>query len=350
MFIEKHTDTINGEKIPLIFLKSLNVQAFPCGRRRSTVLSDGYSRIPFDPEARLNTESNSLKHSGANGFTKTYIESWDEVYNQLTVSLAGYMFNIDLESDYVTPVKFGNSLATVSGSNISDNIYLNILIEDTSLFSGKPRAYNTSILSSLAASDDESALDLLAADKLEKSSSEDDYYFSGLAFSPAPLTSAVRKVYSKDIGFRTRDDFSFIDTSVGLRKRVVSLHLLEKVDGTWKIHEPAYLPQIEHGTEENSVYISNLEVNKLSLEEADITKAEIDEAILDNATVLSKLTVHNSNNSAEIDTDVIKSKSASIANIDAQQVTVKGKAVPTIELVESGGYYQLQFSLNSTIE
>ena len=71
MFIETRSDTLANEKIKQTFVKSLNVQAFPCGRRRS----DSNQVIPFDPEARLNTEANNRKHSGINGYTQTFLKS-----------------------------------------------------------------------------------------------------------------------------------------------------------------------------------------------------------------------------------------------------------------------------------
>lgn len=349
MFIEKYTDTISNDKVTLTFLKSLNVQVFPCGHRRSTVLSDEVSRIPFDPEARLNTESNNLKHSSLNGFTQTYLDLWDETYKKLTVSLAGYLFSIDLVDDYITPNEFGISLAKKFESDIS-NIYLNIIIEDAPLFVGEPKAYTTSVLGSLVESNDESALDLLVRGKTESSSSKDDYYFSGLAFSPTPLVSAVRDKYSKAASFNTRDDFSFLvkigDNQV-VKKRVISLHILEKVDGHWKIHEPSRLPHIEHGTYENSVAMNALSAGKFSADEANVAKAIVNDADVANIKVTKKLTAHNNDSTAEVDADILTASSATIKDIAADRITISSKPVPTVELKESGGYYQLQFTLGS---
>lgn len=347
MFIEKYTDTISNDKVTLTFLKSLNVQVFPCGHRRSTVLSDEVSRIPFDPEARLNTELNNLKHSGLNGFTQTYLDLWDDTYKKLVVSLAGYLFSIDLDDSYIAPDEFGTSLAKKFESDIS-NIYLNIMIEDTPLFVGEPKAYNTSVLGSLVESNDESALDLLVRGKTESSSSKDDYYFSGLAFSPTPLVSAVRDKYSEAVNFKTRDDFSFLvkigDNQV-VKKRIISLHILEKVDSHWKIHEPARLPHIEHGIDENSVAIEALGVGELSVDNSNINKAVINEADVKNIKVTSKLTAHNDGGTAEVYADVLKANSATITELAADNITISNKPVPTIELSEYGGYYQLQFTL-----
>ena len=78
---------INKDTSQLAFLKSTAVKAFPCSRRRSTLIDvDGRADtvedryyIPFDPEARLNTESNIRKHSGLNGFKQSYIQEWNDI-------------------------------------------------------------------------------------------------------------------------------------------------------------------------------------------------------------------------------------------------------------------------------
>jgi hypothetical protein len=60
MFTEVHLkNDDSGQK--LAFINSLNVQAFPCGRRRSEQITSADDKyyIPYDPEARLNTEKNN---------------------------------------------------------------------------------------------------------------------------------------------------------------------------------------------------------------------------------------------------------------------------------------------------
>jgi hypothetical protein len=341
MFIETHTDTISEEKVALAFIKSLNVQAFPCGRRRSTVLQDLNSRIPFDPEARLNTEFNNIRHSSLNGFTQTYLESWNVDQKKLVVALAGYLFSIDLSASYVTPNDFGSklALAEVLGANI-DNIYLNILIEDTPLFAGEPRGYDTSVLGRLAISNDESAIDLPAGGKTDSSSSNDDYYFSGLALSSTPLVGAVRNKYEKVSQFDTRDDFQFsyvVDEYKSVKKRVVSLHLLEKVEGTWKIHEQARLPQVRHGEFENSTVIDDLYVDKLHGNEADIANVNVD-------TLVAEKVVAD-----QISVVTLDAESANIPSFGTDSITVKediklrGKSLPTIQIINN----QIHINFNS---
>ena len=120
MFIKTRIDTINDTQIARAFVKSAHVQAFPCGRRRSTPIEKDLNdiqtagkvteyRIPFDPEARLNTEANNRKHSSLNGYTQTYLYSWNkDSDNKLSMSIAGYLFSIALTSEYTQVQEFGN--------------------------------------------------------------------------------------------------------------------------------------------------------------------------------------------------------------------------------------------------
>lgn len=295
MLINKiHTDTVK-----LAFLKSTNIQAFPCGRRRSELVdkdgsvattNDQYY-FPFDPEARLNTEANHRKQSGLNGYTQTYLKEWDKDNKLLTLSLAGYLFTIDInvqipevkdaqdkviEQAYnlVNEADFGAKMATLVGAE--NAIYANIVLEDVHLFSGF-REYHTRVLRDQLGRDSESPstqLDLLTdADSIDVKSVDvndfNNYYFSGLSFSSAPMAGIGQSGYTPT----TRD--ICIKTEVGNRKatqEIVSLCILEKVktsaDGVtpevweWKIHEPARLPFIEHDTLEDSVVMGETHVRK----------------------------------------------------------------------------------------
>ena len=75
----------SSDNANLIFIKSRYIKAFPCSRRRSnlTIDTDGNENsvldkyyIPFDPEARLNTEANNRKHSALNGYKQDYLREW----------------------------------------------------------------------------------------------------------------------------------------------------------------------------------------------------------------------------------------------------------------------------------
>jgi hypothetical protein len=268
MFIKTRVDTINEAQLVRAFVKSLNVQAFPCGRRRSTKiekdLNDSQAtssvteyRIPFDPEARLNTEANNRKYSSINGYTQTYLSSWNkDGDNKLSMAIAGYLFNISLPTEYVQEQSFGEEVlqAIVTKYKALDqefdfkafiaehsHIYANIVIQDTKLFSGFQNYY-TGVLQSQSPEAEMVVLDLL----IEDSDPEqvDNYYFSGLSFSASPLTDE-EGVRSEQI---SRDS----------RQAIFSLCILERVDGTWKVPEASKLPKVEHGPTEDSVVVGDL--------------------------------------------------------------------------------------------
>lgn len=288
MFIEKHFSTTeNG--ILLAFLKSLNVQVYPCGNRRSTLINtnnvDDSYYIPFDPEAKLNTEANSKKISGLNGFTQTFLNKWDENFGELSLVIAGYFFNIKLDADYRSPNEFATKLLDENDS--SEAIYANIRIEETPLFSSSDSAYYTGILvSQTNSSDTLGSIDVLRSDTetFVNENLSENYYFSGLSFSTTPLSSnypVVECIYLDDRP----------------HQQTMSLKLLEKKDGVWQINQRALLPKVEHGEAEDSVKIDNLEVDNITVD-----------------------------------------------TITAQKIVQDGKDVPVIALEEKNGAWQLQIS------
>lgn len=314
MFIETRAGkTVNNTDITLAFAKSTNVYAFPCGRRRSSEVDQDGNLVntktdkyyfPFDPEARLNTEANNRKHSSLNGFTQTYLKDWDNDKKLLTLSLAGYLFKIALstvtikttatdhgtnqasvietEIDYCDINNFGNGIlaairkqfeaALDSAKNEEDRnaaenaiatinsataIYANIVIEDVHLFSGF-QEYFTGILRNQTDGDlPATSLDLLktAAENMHdyiEARNFDNYFFSGLSFSTVPLTGAVQTRSCEPVTVQ-------IDSVANktVERLVVSLRILERdTSGSeWKIHQPALLPKIDHGTTEDSIII-----------------------------------------------------------------------------------------------
>lgn len=344
MFIETHSD--NGKL--LTFIKSTNVQVYPCGRRRSTIIdqdttTDDQYYIPFDPEARLNTEANNRKHSGLNGYTQTYLKDWDEANKLLMFSLGGYLFNIELctkdsngtvLNDYGTPAVFGfkvieilkntaealkdnaKTMAEITAAeallnNITDatEIYANILIEDVHLFSGR-QEYFTEVLRNQSKTDTdnpETSLDLLKSNianatsevLLASENEPNNYYFSGLSFSTSPLTGQEKT--------RSVEKITPVrDAAMGktVTQTQVSLCILEKVKTSaegetldvweWKIHQPALLPKIEHGATDDSIVVTGNALMKSTLD------------------VKEKLTVKNDVQNALIEADLATVTSAEI--------------------------------------
>ena len=308
MFNKIYTSTGSGDNISkesVAFLKSTVVKAFPSGRRRSKEIDHKYF-IPFDPEARLNTEANSRKHSSLNGYTQTYLKEWDigsdvegAVRNgRILLSLAGYLFDIDLSS-LKTPNAFGSEIVTcfmtkcqevidsttateaakataktmLEQLNLATSIYANIILEDIHLYSsasGLPEYYTSVLRDQLSAEEGlpSTYLDLLNID--ESNNDEyirnlDNYYFSGLSFSTTPLAGSfddsafnankIYKVTPKTVTRRIGADAEGKGIDVALNQQIISLHLLEKVSGVWEIYQPAYLPRIEHGATEDSIVL-----------------------------------------------------------------------------------------------
>ena len=246
-------DQTNG----LVYVDSLNIKAFPCGRRKAALeeVSGEKLYIPFDPEARLNTEANNRKHSGLNGFAKSYLLDWERSSTSITLVLAGYRFDIKF-SDYeegsnVTRIidadSFGTALYKLlvpeqdrGGDRDTKKIYANILTADMQFFSidgtDSPNSLvNTEILRDQAFSmAPETCLDL---GKIQPAKAVTDYYFSGLTFSTRKLETIKPE----------------LETSKVMHPE--SLLLMEYVDNAWHICEKSRLPKIEHGPYEDSVYI-----------------------------------------------------------------------------------------------
>lgn len=346
MFIETHIDN----DLVLTFVKSADIQAYPCGRRRSDVIdndgdnnttSDRY-RIPFDPEARLNTEANNRKHSSLNGYTQTYLNSWEDTDKLLTLSLAGYLFTITLPSSTTSKNTFGTNVidalkagaedAEIPNIEAANRIYANILLEDIHLFEGFKKYYTT-VLRNQSAGTPELSLDLLQAD-IEKDGSIDDrkdfnnYYFSGLSFSVEPLTGVRNTRSAKEIDV-IRDTVS----GTTVKQTLVSLCILEKVQkeingeltSVWDTHKPALLPKIKHGTAMDSIVVGETTATKITTPIANVA---------------SSLNVSNDNNdaTATINNATIGSVDITTAAI-SDTLTVKntaGNATADVNSLQAG--------------
>lgn len=256
MFIKTHNTKTDESDIDLAFIKSLNVLVYPCGRRRSEIVDNDANgdgniteieqyRIPFDPEARLNTEANNRRHSSLNGFTQTYLNKWDENEKFLSLVLSGYLFNIKLDTGYQAVKDFGDKIIEFLPARANKNsIYANILIEETKLFEGFD-TYYTEVLRDQSQSDyGLTNLDLVADE--DSAPEPNNFYFSGLSFSTTPLSGDTS---THSIKFATNN---------GLKQYIISLHVLEKISDTWQIYQPSLLPKIEHGSTEDSIKVKTI--------------------------------------------------------------------------------------------
>lgn len=236
---------VKGDNTNLVFIKSKNIKVFPCGRRKSLLVDlDGGDNtvndryyIPFDPEARLNTEANNRKHSGLNGYKQSYLLNWKS-NGYISLVLAGYLFEI---ASGMNPAEFGTALSEAIASNTSSkstnkSIFVNIKLADMSLLAEKDQvpAAKTKILRDQVTNQQPlPGLDifrLIDTDSKNPTEDPNNYYFCGLSFSHYTYTDDDKTAW-------------------------VSLQLLDSDGNTWKIHEASRLPVIEHGDEENSVKI-----------------------------------------------------------------------------------------------
>lgn len=347
MFIETHLDS----DIKVTFIKSTNVFAYPCGRRRSKLIDKDNNEntvsdqfyFPFDPEARLNTEANNRKHSSLNGYTQTYLKDWDPAFSDLTLALEGYLFKIKLDTDFTSEKyktasntnteaaqaavdAFGAAITSAVEDTSANYIYANILLEDVHLFSGF-QEYYTSILRNQSA-ELEQSLDLLNSAAVSEGSfgatqNFENYYFSGLSFSTTPLSgkNITRSSTPREVG----------PSSNITKQLIVSLCILEKDGSIWKIHEPARLPLVEHGSTENSIVLRDTEADSIITPKVTITN-EVNVNAKGDITVSSKDGTY----TGSVTADVLYQKRGN-----------KSMQVPTIELVEDTtepDFWQLQFS------
>ena len=218
----------------LTFIDSSKVRVFPCGRRRSLINNGSVSDkayLPFDAEARLNTEANNRKHSSLNGFTQSYIRGLDN--GILSIAIGGYLFEVQLDS---TLAVFAESVTS------TDTLYANIKLEEVMLFAGTldgtiPPAKTKILRDQTVAQTPETCLDVPYSNN-----SGTGYYFSGLSFSSEKN----------------------IPEEASALQQVISLQIADKINGSWQLHEASKLPNIAHGDRENSIKVGIVEADEIN--------------------------------------------------------------------------------------
>lgn len=277
--------------------------------------------FPYDPEARLTTEANKIKETSSNGFTQTYIKSvnffdgnslagTDRIVhspdqknptraktgkNDVNFStlpgfnfvIGGYNFNIPLNNpkhpcnlnafaDTIT-----TALAGLVEQATTDKLYANIRLVNVPLYSlgdsgtvvvdgdgNSPSTTRTIVANTWILRDQFEgaqgvdvtlgppppaahldALKASATTSADVRSNLESFYFSGLSFSTEPLTGLETTSYSE----------VYLSNDSQYDQRVISILLLIKdKKNNWVINQRAYLPNIWHGEEEDSVEVSNL--------------------------------------------------------------------------------------------
>lgn len=209
------------------FIASKNIKAYPCGSR-------GY----FDPEAKLNTEYNVRRHTTLNGFTNSFIQSYEEDSDgniNINFFVNGYNFEINNLPKSELP---------------AGNIYAEIVLTNRQLYSltleNLPNSsdssqvnYDTSVLANQW-SDETLALDF---------ETEGIYFFAGLVLttSDSPLED---------------NHFRLLLFNVTLVESEVSVEVFQK----------SLLPVVEHGEAQDSTVIPGaLTVKKELVADRDVT-------------------------------------------------------------------------------
>lgn len=299
LFLEKNTyfPDGSGTGVTITFPASIDVQAFPCARRRSIELTIGQTQQmwPFDPEARLNTERNNRRNTGINGYRDSYINKisinkpansapasgQEQKLGECDFTLAGYNFKLSLFEDSL-PTAF-NRTGVESGidllgqlilhglaldepsTNSANKLYANIVLEEQMLYTGDLTNATTKKLSAsswllgrqvVKNNSSETALDLLRSIATGEKEAElitdaANFYFSALSFSKEKITpsAAIEDRNGVSIAPVERNGKNLI---------VVSMNILQKSNNQWIINQRALLPDIRHGSTVDSVEVGSL--------------------------------------------------------------------------------------------
>ena len=288
------TNWSTGDEMALAFLPSVYIKVFPCARRRSVVENDADTSIPFDPEARMNTEKNNRNISSNNGTHQSYLSGFTTEYENgaltgvLRFTIKGYNFEISLPATFFdinnnelainNPVNFfcdqllaafrevtgssGERLYTQTDLNNFNSIYANVLLQAVPLYEGQDDIMDASsvLLRNQDMSDISTALDSLK--KNGTRTSYTDYFFSGLTLSVLP--SAKQDKLESD----SRNAYESISTKSPVpgtfMQEFASLRLFVKNGSTWEINQEALLPEVKHGDIENSIDLGHVRAESLT--------------------------------------------------------------------------------------
>lgn len=240
----------------LSFLGSKYVKVFPCGRRRA-YKKDG-TPIPFDPEAKLNTELNNRKVSGLNSLNESFYVGQEWSTDLLRLVIGGYSFDIELANGYKNVADFCEKATDFIGNN-DKAIYANIKLSKIQIYESNDSSYDSSsALDSytwvLKNQSDDTNISYLDIKIKDDPATIDDFYFSGLSFSTYPLVDdmttdtdyAHGPIYSSaDV---TQQDFS------------IKLFIYDK---GWKLNPAILLPELSHGDTDKSVRFTELQADKI---------------------------------------------------------------------------------------
>lgn len=276
IFNKYQTITATSDK-KLAFAGSSLIKVYPCGARHATYKQTGTnteSYIPYDPEARLATESTSRKTAGGLGLPQkqSALVAYDK---SLNFYLNGYFFELSTDATPTTSMTLINQVTRELEAGLASPgmdvtaIYANIIVQQVPLYyddSDKLLDYKTWVLRDQV----QQAAGKVAADldkMVDETASEKDYYFSALSFSATPRAT---KVISMDKKTLYHED-KVADEATPAAQQITSILLFEKISGKWQINQAALLPRIEHGAKENSVKLGDLELEDLNAKNLYVT-------------------------------------------------------------------------------
>lgn len=289
------------------FFPSENVNIFPCSRRGRSY--DASELVYYDPEARLNTERTNRIGTAVNGFTDSFIESYEN--NKLTFVLAGY--RVEVKDFYPGEIASVLYQATDSESGASGvrptTIYAHLSLHTgISLNTGD---YTTEILyrqSTANTGDIEqvNSLDVTYSDKDQNDNDINIDYFVGISFTSEPAIDII-------------NDALLPAYDLELFKNVQN-------NNAWRIVQTSLLPKIKHGESAgDSVYISELETTDVEIGGANIGAATIEDLVVTGLITAGGCTINASTNSITVG-------------------TVNASNIPAIWVDDADGIYKLNIT------
>lgn len=299
--IDKFLLTIDEQNDKRVFLSSEDIDIFPCSRRGQ------YSSNPvrvYDPEARLNTERTNRLKTAINGFTDSFVDSFDFENNTLTFVLAGYNIvarNINL--DFLA----NNLLSSNKGT-----IYAHLSLHDN--VSLMVEGYFTEILYRQSTEDNDiNSLDVNTVVDTGGSNGISGNFFVGISFTNNPDCKDILTGSNRELIYHNLPIFN-----------------MTKNGATWQseLVQTSLLPKIEHGETENSIKISG----NLTVTSGDVQIASTNGEAKTPQLRVNKITSDN--------TEIIVDKTLKVDTINSDStkgLTVKRKLTAEKDIVVTAG-------------
>lgn len=300
-----------------VFLPSQSINIFPCSRRGQANI-DNKAEF-YDPEARLNTERTNRIGTAINGFTDSFIESYEN--NTLVFVLAGYRVEIkNFEpSEIADALNVNTTNKIYAHLSIHDQILVNSVSIDTSITD-----YYTELLYRQATSSE--IIDTQSLDVKVSVGS----VFTGISFVSAVDTDGEGKVVAPADYVSGRQ----------LLSRNLLLFTKSGETDSWVLEQTSLLPKIAHDEAEDSIVVEELHVRSNLQVDGDVMLGVIDDTTGKYSATSGTLTARQVNvpyegSNADFQTTEIKNTGISTAYVRAGEIKADGLAVGnTITIVD----------------